>query len=502
MIAAVGGTLFGFDISSMSAVVGTDQYLTFFDNPTGVLQGAIGSALAAGSIVGSACSGYFSDWLGRRDAIWYSCVFWLIGTALQTAVQDWKMLLAGRIINGLTVGVTSSQVPVYLAEISKVETRGSIIMIQQVAIDVGFTIYFFVGYGCSFIPGPSSFRATWGVQFVPTVILMIGFLFLPESPRWLASKDRVDEALEILAKIQAGGDINDVTVLAEWEEIVTTLRIERETGRGWRKFILNGMWRRTLVGFMVQACQQLTGANVITYYVVYLFQMANLTGNTNLIASSVNYILALICTALAFLFINKSGRRPLLIYGSLGMGVCHFIIGAMIAAFKTPAPGGVGGNLNVLVEVTGIPSRVMIAFSYLLIVVYYFTVAPTTWVYSAEVWSLGTRATGMGIATVGNWAFNFALGMFIPPAFKAIDFGLFILFGGLCIFAAVFAFLMYPETCGKTLEEVEIMFATGGPHAWQTGRGGSRFQQEVDFVVNSKRKEMGDAEHLEEATIG
>jgi MFS family permease len=97
----------------------------------------------------------FLGWLGRRDAIWYSCVFWLIGTFLQTAVQDWKMLVAGRIINGLTVGVTSSQVPVYLAEISKVETRGSIIMTQRVAINVGFTIYFFVGYGCSFIPGPA-----------------------------------------------------------------------------------------------------------------------------------------------------------------------------------------------------------------------------------------------------------------------------------------------------------------------------------------------------------
>lgn len=244
----------------MSAVVGTNQYLEFFDNPTGARQGAIGSALAAGSVLGSALAGYVSDKIGRRDAIWWSCTFWMAGTVIQTAVQNWQMLLAGRIINGITVGVTSSQVPVYLAEIAKHDKRGSIIIIQQLAIDVGFTVYFFVGYGCSFIPGPASFRTTWAVQFVPCALLMVGLLFLPESPRWLLSKDRTNEALIVLANVQAGGNIDDPAVLAELEEIQNTLRVEREVGRGWRKFVSNGMWRRTLVGFMVQAWQQMAGA--------------------------------------------------------------------------------------------------------------------------------------------------------------------------------------------------------------------------------------------------
>lgn len=251
---------FGFDISSMSAVVGTQQYLNYFDNPVGAKQGAIGSALAAGSVVGSAIAGYLSDKFGRRDAIWWSCLFWILGTALQAAVQNWQMLLAGRMINGVTVGVTSSQVPVYLAEIAKRDKRGSIIVIQQLAIDVGFTIYFFVGYGCSFIPGPASFRTTWGIQFIPVVILLAGLPFLPESPRWLAAKDCVEEAIRVLACIQADGNTEDVMVLAEWEEITTTIHEERRVGHGWHKYIKNGMWKRTMVGFMVQALQQLTGA--------------------------------------------------------------------------------------------------------------------------------------------------------------------------------------------------------------------------------------------------
>src|SRR6266498_3869020 len=121
----------------MSAIIGTDQYVKFFDNPHGVRQGAIGSALAAGSVVGSIIAGPVSDKIGRRDSIMFACFWWLIGTAVQTAVNGFGMLIAGRILNGVCVGITSSQVPVYLAEIAKKEKRGSIIVIQQHAIEWG-----------------------------------------------------------------------------------------------------------------------------------------------------------------------------------------------------------------------------------------------------------------------------------------------------------------------------------------------------------------------------
>lgn len=133
-------TSFGFDISSMSAIVVQQQYLNYFDHPKGVVQGAIGSALAAGSVVGSAVAGPLSDKFGRRDAILFACVFWLIGTSVQVSSQNWGQLIAGRVINGFTVGVTSSQVPVYLAEIAKREQRGSIVIIQQLAIEFGILV--------------------------------------------------------------------------------------------------------------------------------------------------------------------------------------------------------------------------------------------------------------------------------------------------------------------------------------------------------------------------
>lgn len=155
----------------------------------------------------------------------------------------------------------------------------------------------------------------------------------------------------------------------------------------------------------------------------------------------------------------------------------------------TLIPGGVGGNLNVLMRVTGGAAHTVIAFSYLLIIIYAITLAPVCWVYAAEVWSLETRATGMGIAAIGNWLFNFALGLFIPPAFRNILWKSFIVFGVLCFGAAVQFYFTYPETCGKTIEEIELLFSPEGPPPWKTKPGNSRLDREIEEVKEAQAKE-------------
>jgi len=495
IIATIGGMLFGFDISSMSAIIGTTQYNDYYNTPSGATQGAIGSALAAGSVIGSLFAGQLSDRFGRRDAIFYSCFFWLIGTTIQVANNGVGMLIAGRLINGITVGVTSSQVPVYLAEIAKKDKRGSIIVIQQLAIEWGIFIMFFIGYGCSFIPGTASFRTAWGIQYVPVVLLMAGLPFLPRSPRWLAKVGRNEEAIDTLARIQAHGNREDPLVIAEWEEITTVLAAEREGVKGWRKFFVKGMWKRTMAGVSAQAWQQLSGANVMTYYVVYVFQMAGLEGNINLIASGVQYALFIVFTSVIFFYIDKTGRRPLLIFGAIGMGICQFVVGGILGTYGTAYPDGYKNNPNVTISVSGDPAHTVIAFSYLLIIIYALTLAPVAWVYAAEVWSLETRASGMAFAAIGNWLFNFALGLFVPPAFKNISYKTFIIFGVLCFGSAVQTFFTYPETAGKTLEEIEWMFSKEGPKAWHTRVGESRLDAEIE-AVKEKKGVIGHIEHV------
>ena len=218
----------------------------------------------------------------------------------------------------------------------------------------------------------------------------------------------------------------------------------------------------------------------MTYYVVYIFEMAGLTGNIGLISSGIQYAIFIVGTAATFFFIDVTGRRPLLIYGAIAMGVCMFVVGGMLASYGTTLPDGLDGNLSVKVQVTGSPSYTVIAFCYLLVLTYSLTLAPIAWVYAAEVWSLETRATGMALASVANWLFNFAIGLFIPPAFQNISWKLFIIFGILCMAAAVQAFLTYPETAGKTIEEIELLFSKNAVRAWKTKPGDSLLDAKVE----------------------
>ena len=210
--------------------------------------------------------------------------------------------------------------------------------------------------------------------------------------------------------------------------------------------------------------------------------MAGLSGNINLIASGVQYALFIIFTTIMFFYIDKTGRRPLLIYGALAMAACHFVVGGLLSSGRH-VPGGVDGNPNVVIELKGPRANTVIAFSYLLIIVYALTLAPVAWIYAAEVWSLETRATGMGISALGNWLFNFALGLYIPPGFRNITYGMFIIFGCMCVLGAIQFYFMYPETCGKSLEEIEAMFAPGGPKPWHTKPGESK----LDTLVEEAR---------------
>ncbi len=185
------------------------------------------------------------------------------------------------------------------------------------------------------------------------------------------------------------------------------------------------MRRRTFDGFSVQAWQQLSGANVMTYYIVYVFAMASLEGSINLISSGVQYALFVVFSTATFFFMDKIGRRPLLVFGALGMTICRIVVGDTLGSYSVLATDGVDGNLNVITRVSGVPSHVVIAFSYLLGIVYALAPAPVAWVTATAVWFLETGAAGMDIAAILNWLFKFALAFIIRPGFRRLTYNMF-----------------------------------------------------------------------------
>ena len=197
----------------MSAILGTTAYNCYFNQqgppvdgacggPRPGVQGGITAAMPAGSWLGAILSGFLSDILGRKKAIMVGCVIWWIGSAIICASQNIPMLVVGRIINGFCVGIESAQVPVYISEIAPPTKRGRLVGMQQWAITWGILILYYISYGASFVGGGTPdtystavFRIPWGLQMIPGIFLFFMMFFLPESPRWLARKDRWDGEL-------------------------------------------------------------------------------------------------------------------------------------------------------------------------------------------------------------------------------------------------------------------------------------------------------------------
>ncbi|KAI9729175.1 MAG: hypothetical protein M1834_007082 [Cirrosporium novae-zelandiae] len=483
-IAVVGGGLFGFDISSMSAILGTHQYKCYFNQgpnyptksdptncsgPKADVQGGITASMPGGSFIGALVSGFLSDIFGRKKSIQIGAVIWCIGSIIICASQDIAMLIVGRFINGLSVGICSAQVPVYVSELAPPSKRGRVVGAQQWAITWGILIMFYISYGCSYINGTAAFRLPWGLQMIPAIFLFLGLFFLPESPRWLARNDRWEECHDVLALVHAKGDRSNVFVQRELQEIREMCEFERNNADvTYLELFKPKMLNRTHIGVFTQIWSQLTGMNVMMYYITYVFGMTGLTGSTNLIASSIQYVINVLMTIFALIFIDRWGRRLPLLVGSTFMAIWMYANAGLMATYGHKAPpGGVDGVAEESWQISGAPGRAVIACTYLFVASFAPTWGPVSWIYPPELYPLRVRGKAVALCTSANWIFNFALSYFVPPAFVNIQWKTYIIFGVFLTVMTIHVFFCFPETSGKTLEEVETLFAKGVP-AWRT----------------------------------
>lgn len=352
------------------------------------------------------------------------------------------MLVVGRVIAGVCVGIASSICPVYQAEIAPKEIRGRVVSLQQWAITWGILIQYFIQYGASWVGGgpdnpnqpTSAFRIPWGVQIIPAVILFFGMFFLPRSPRWLASKDRWEEAVRVLANVHGGGDVNHPKVLAEYKEIEEALRFEKEEAiSSYKQLVEPRMLKRVLLGMSIQMWSQLCGMNIMMYYVVCKSFLNATTEPSNrdvdimeganiaspLLTASIQYVLNVALTLPAIICLDRVGRRPAMLIGSFLMMTCLFIVGALQASYGEPNVGLLksksNSDISWIIPNNKPVSKAIVAFTYLFVCTFATTWGPTSWTYPSEIFPTKIRAKAVSLATASNWFWNCILAFAVPP---------------------------------------------------------------------------------------
>ncbi|KAI1845155.1 hypothetical protein JX265_002761 [Neoarthrinium moseri] len=513
-ISVIGGGLFGFDISSMSAIISTQPYLCQFDEqginpdnglcqgPTPNTQGGITAAMPGGSWLGALVSGIVSDRFGRKTSIQVGSVIWVIGSIICCASVNIPMLIVGRVINGFSVGICSAQVPVYITEMAPPSKRGRLVGMQQWAITWGIMIMFFICYGCSYISGAGAFRVPWGLQMIPAILLFLGLLVMPESPRWLAKKDRWEEAKDVLTLVHSKGNPNSAFVAKELAEIREVVEFERRNADvSIFELFSPRVINRTHIGVFTQIWSQLTGMNVMMYYITYVFTMAGLGSNV-LLPSAIQFIINVCLTVPALIWMDAWGRRPTLLVGAFFMCLWMCINAGLFAVYsRPPVPEDHFTTPSESMAISGAPAKAVIASTYLFVASYAPTWGPVSWTYPPELYPLRLRGKAVSLATSANWAFNFALAYFVPPAFENITWKVYVLFAVFLFAMFWHVFFLFPETANKPLEEVEAIFDYSAPGsikligtpAWKTHNDRSIIRQERDMV--SSEEKIGSAEH-------
>ncbi|KAI8097331.1 general substrate transporter [Halteromyces radiatus] len=464
--ASIGGIMFGFDIGSNSGTIGLKQYQDYFGHPSALLQGGINGALSAGCFVGALIAGYPADRFSRKYTLIVASSLFVLGSVLQAATNGVPMLCAGRAINGLSVGVTSMVIPLYQSEVAPKEIRGRLVAIQQWSITWGIFLAFWIQTGCGHIESTAAFRVFWAIQTVPALILCAGMWAFPFSPRWLADKGRMDEAIKVLADIHGNGDPNHPRVLLEIEEINAVVKFDREqASHRYTDLFKPGIAYRVFLGVFLQIWQQLTGMNIIMFYVVFLFQQAGIGNdqNSTLIASGVSYVINVVMTVPAILFVDRWGRRPTMIFGALAMSTFLWLVGGLLKTGDwyvetNPAAANYGKwSVHLPNDHT---TNAVVAFVYLFTASFAVTWGPLGWIYPAEIYPLRVRAMAVSLSTAANWFFNWLLSFAVPMMMESLHYGLYMLFAGFNFLMAMHVYLAYPETKGFTLEEMNVVFET------------------------------------------
>lgn len=442
LTAAWGGFLFGYDW----VVIGGAKpfYEAYFNIAEPSVSGWVVSSALIGCVFGAGLAGRISDRYGRKKPLLLAASLFIVSAALTAAANTIEMFVLFRIVGGVGIGLASALSPIYIAEMSPKDRRGTMVAINQLTIVLGVLSAQIVNLliaeptasGATMAQiseswnGQFGWRFMFGAELVPAVAFLLFMLFTPESPRWLVKNAQSDDAFKVLNRL--GSRQFAEKTLAEIEE--TLQGASKALGlRELRKRVYRPV---LIIGVTLAVFQQWCGINVIFNYAQEVFASAGFDINDTLKSIVATGIVNLVFTLVALPLVEKLGRRRLMLIGSGGLAVVYALIAFAYA----------NGSL-------GLPVLILVLCA---IAVYAMTLAPVTWVLLSEIFPNKVRGTAMAIGTLSLWVASFVLTYTFPLLnASAGASGSFLLYGMICAAGFVFIFRRVPETKGKSLEELE-----------------------------------------------
>ncbi|OYU67779.1 MAG: MFS transporter [Bacteroidetes bacterium B1(2017)] len=432
-VAATGGLLFGFDTGVINvALPSLREQLQLTPSQESMVVGAV----LFGAMFGPFISGFLTDKLGRKKINIIASLVFVVGSILAAIAPDTNSLIAGRLLLGLAIGIVAATVPLYLAELSPKDKRGRMVTFFQLAITLGILLSYVVGY--IFGDAENAWRMMFWAGFVPAIILFVGMLLVPESPRWLLTKGRNEEALKVLNQLRTPDE-----AVAEYNETLKLLEEEKQNKSSWMELFMPKLRIPLFIGIGIFAIQQFSGINAIIYYSTDIFKSLFSDSQATLATVGVGIVNSL-ATILGMQFLDKWGRKPLLYTGLIGTAVCLGTVG-LAFLFESSLPAG----LRQMMLVGGI---------YTYIIFFAISLGPLGWLLISEVYPLKIRGFASSMGSFNHWFFDLMVAISFP-LMRATSLGknggIFFIYMIVVLLGLFFAKFVVFETKGLSLEDIE-----------------------------------------------